>query len=320
LSFSPRRRYNAPPPPGYPRGGIFVAMGIVNFILNLAGLLLWLNWRSNRVDPLVRRLPATLMGTLRPATQRELRRWHLLAFIAALLVVRALIYWQIGKETNWAGKLDLGVVAIWFASNSHLTGLYRMLLFSFASFGVMLGVFYLWVMILSLLAGPLPIHGLVTIPLGRVDGWPRWAKVVLPLVVTAASWWLASWLFARVEAVTPLSAAGRFQQGLVLGLASYFQWQYPVEAILLLHLLSSYIYFGRHPLWKYVAVTGQRILLPLRKIPLQLGKVDFAPLVGMALIFMVANCAEFGVKLPRIPGLGGWHIPGLVNLYAKLPF
>jgi hypothetical protein len=35
---------------------------------------------------------------------------------------------------------------------------------------------------------------------------------------------------------------------------------------------------------------------------------------------MVANCAEFGVKLPRIPGLGGWHIPGLVNLYAKLPF
>ena len=57
-------------------------MGIVDFILNLAGLLLWLNWRSNRFDPLVKRLPATLMGTLRPRRAQTLRRWHLLAFIA----------------------------------------------------------------------------------------------------------------------------------------------------------------------------------------------------------------------------------------------
>ena len=27
-------------------------MGIVDFILNLAGLLLWLNWRSGGFDPL----------------------------------------------------------------------------------------------------------------------------------------------------------------------------------------------------------------------------------------------------------------------------
>ena len=31
-------------------------MGYVDFILNLAGLLLWLNWRSDRFDPLVKRL------------------------------------------------------------------------------------------------------------------------------------------------------------------------------------------------------------------------------------------------------------------------
>ena len=47
-------------------------MGTVDFILNLAGLLLWLNWRSNRFDPLVRRSPATLMGTLRPAAPKKL--------------------------------------------------------------------------------------------------------------------------------------------------------------------------------------------------------------------------------------------------------
>ena len=60
-------------------------MGYVDFILNLAGLLLWLNWRSVRFDPLAKRTPATLMGTLRPAAPKKIRRWHLLAVIAGLL-------------------------------------------------------------------------------------------------------------------------------------------------------------------------------------------------------------------------------------------
>ncbi len=42
-------------------------MALIDFILNLAGLLLWLNWRSVRLDPLGKRTPATLIGTLRRA-------------------------------------------------------------------------------------------------------------------------------------------------------------------------------------------------------------------------------------------------------------
>ena len=45
-------------------------MGIIDFILNLAGLLLWLNWRALRFDPLGKRTPATLIGTLRRAEPR----------------------------------------------------------------------------------------------------------------------------------------------------------------------------------------------------------------------------------------------------------
>ena len=62
-------------------------MGYVDFILNLAGLLLWLNWRSVRFDPLNQRTPATLMGTLRPAAPQKIRRWHLLVIIAGLLPI-----------------------------------------------------------------------------------------------------------------------------------------------------------------------------------------------------------------------------------------
>src|SRR5215469_11556331 len=96
----------------------FTLMGAVDFILNLAGLLLWLNWRSNRFDPLVKRLPATLMGTLRPAAPKKLRRWLFLIFIALLLGLRALIYCWIGTmfPNVWVGKLNLGLTMLSFRS------------------------------------------------------------------------------------------------------------------------------------------------------------------------------------------------------------
>ena len=279
-------------------------MGIVDFILNLAGLLLWLNWRSNRFDPLVQRLPATLMGTLRPAAPKRLRRWHLLAFIAALLFLRAAIYWWIGSQTNWSGKLNLGVVVLWFSSNSHWSGFGHMLFFSFFSFGLALGVFFVCLLPLSLLAGPLPMHGLVQIPLGRVDGWPRWVRIILPFAVTAMLWGLVSWLLGRLQILPAVTPACRFQQSLVIGAGSYLLWQFPLGAVLLLHLLNSYIYFGKHPFWKYVSATAQSLLQPLKKIPLQFGKVDFAPVLALALLFLAAQLAARGLNA----------------LYAGLPF
>ena len=291
---------------------IFFAMGIVDFILNLAGLLLWLNWRSNRFDPLVRRQPATLMGTLRPAAPQRLRRWHLLIFIALLLLLRAVIYWWIGGMLPqvWVGQMNLGVTTLSFRSD----WLLRMLVFSFFSFGLTFGIFYAWLLLLSLLAGPLPMHGLVTIPLGRLDAWPRWAKVVLPFFATAILWWLASWLLIRLQILTPMPPAGRFQQALILGVSSYVLWKFPLGGILLLYLLNSYVYFGKHPFWKYVSATAQTILRPLQRIPLRVSKVDFAPLVGLALIFLVAHFAQNGVKTH-------WgKIPGLEDIFGKLPF
>lgn len=277
-------------------------MAYVDFILNLAGLLLWLNWRSIRFDPLSKRTPATLMGTLRPAVPKKLRRWHLLVFLAVLLLCRAVIYWWIGSVAKpvWVGQLDLGVILIPFRSDWFV----RILTYSFFSFGLTLGIFYFCLLPLSLLAGPEPFHSLVKIPLGRADGWPRWAKLVLPLVVTAILWWLAGWLLGWLQILPPASLAYRFQESLVIGAGSYFLWKFPLGAILFLHLLNSYIYFGRHPFWKYVNVIALTILQPFRKIPLRLGKVDFTPVVALSLLFLAAELAGRGLNL----------------LYARLPF
>jgi len=275
----------------------------VDFILNLAGLLLWLNWRALRFDPLGKRRPATLIGTLRRVEPQRLRHWHWLAAIGGLLFVRAIFYRQIGPMSKpvWAGTLDLGIVTPSFLSNSFG----RMCLFSVLSFGLVLAVFYLWLLLLSLLAGPEPMHGLVRIQLGAMDQQPRWLKLFLPLVATALLWWCASWLLAWCGILPrPVSTAQRIEQSLLIGLGSYLVWKYVIGALLALHLLSSYVHLGRHPLWNYVNATARTLLRPFHRMPLRVGKVDLAPVVGIALVFLLAGLAE----------------RGLIFIYARLSF
>ena len=283
-------------------------MSYVDFILNLAGLLLWIKWRSLPFDPFNKRTPATLVGTLRRAAPSHFRRWHLLAGIILLLLLRAVVYWWIGSAFAhvWVGKLDLGVTILQFRSD----WLVRMLLFSFTSFGLALGIFYLWLLLLSLLNGNSdeatgPVHRLVRVQLGGIDAWPRRVKIILPFVVGLLGWWLIAWLLGWLEIIPrPLSAAHRIEQAALVGLSTYLAWKYIAAALLVLHLVNSYVYFGRHPFWKYVQDTARKLLTPLRKIPLQAGRMDLAPVVGIAIIFLLSAVAE----------------RGLVWLYTRLPF
>ena len=284
-------------------------MSLIDFILNLAGLLLWLSWRSVRLDPLGKRKPATLIGTLRRAEPRRTHWWHLPAALGGLLLLRAVFYWQLGSALKpiWAGNLDLGVIVLSIPFHGDWPGLGRVCLFSFLSFGLALGIFYLWLLLLSLLAGPepLPFHRLVRMQLGRIDGWPRGVILLLPLIVTATFWWLASWLLTWLQIIPkPVSAAHRFEQALVIGLNSYLVWKYLIGALLTLHLLNSYIYFGKHPFWSYVNAKARTLLSSLRAVPLLVGKVDFAPVAGLALVFLAAELAG----------------RGLFFLYGRLPF
>jgi hypothetical protein len=290
----------------------------VDFILNLAGLLLWFNWRALRFDPVGKRKPATLLGTLRRAEPQRLRHWHLLAAIGGLLLLRAAFYWQIGQVSKpvWAGTLHLGVIAPSFLSNSFG----RMCLFSICSFGLMLAVFYLWLLLLSILGGPEPVQGLVRMQLGAVDRRPRWVKLLLPLLAAAALWCFASWLLGWCGIMPKsVSTAHRIAQSLLIGLGSYLVWQYLIGALLALHLLNSYVYFGGHPLWKYVNAAARTLLQPLRRAgsalgraglsllprtsPWQAGKVNVSPawkqamtllldVASIALVFLLARLAE----------------------------
>jgi uncharacterized protein YggT (Ycf19 family) len=264
-------------------------MGIVDFILNLAGLLLWLNWRAEKTDPVGKRKPATLIGTLKRADAKS-RNWQLPSLIAGLVFLRAIFYWLIGSSARWSGKLDLNAVILWFPiPNDSFQSLGKEILFSISSFALMLAIFYLSLLLLSILDGPEPFRAVLRLQLGNLDRWPRWKKLFLPFAAVTILWWLASWLFAWLQIIPPpATELNRAGEAAVVGLGSYLAWEFIIIALLILHLLNSYIYFGRHPFWNFINAEAQTLLSPLRKIPLRFAKINFAPLIGIALVIFIS--------------------------------
>jgi len=268
-------------------------MSLIDLILNLAGLLLWVSWRYVPFDPLTKIRPATLTGTLRRAEPLRVRRWHFLAALLCLLLVRTVFYWWLGPALDWTPSIELGAVSISFRSDIFR----RMLLFSSASFGNVLLSFYLCLILLSVANPPgleaNPWQRFVRIQLGAMRHWPWALRALMPFLAMAVTWMIAAPLLAKWQ-IVPATHSWRHlaEQSVLLGANVYLQWKYLIGAVLSLHLLNSYVYLGSQPIWDFVNATGARLLSPLRRIPLRLGKADFAPVVGIALVFVFAEFAQ----------------------------
>lgn len=267
-------------------------MSIIDFILNLAGLLLWLNWQSGRLDPLNRAVPSTLPGTLRRAAPLRLKRWHFLAALGVLLLLRAVFYWKIGGAVNWTARLDFIATSLPFQSDFFT----RMLAFSFLSFALMLVLFYVWLLFFIVInrSAADPLQKLVRLTVGKISRWPNWVLLPLPIVFAILVWLALGPLLAKMNIVPASTAFQRTEQGFLLGLSAFLAWKFLIGAVLVLYMVNSYIYFGNHPIWDFVNLTARRIMKPLRKIPLEIGKVDFTPLLAIVIVFLIADTIGSG--------------------------
>jgi len=270
-------------------------MGLIDFILNFTGLLLWLNWRASRFDPLVRTSVASLAGTLRRAEKRRFKGWPSLVGLIALLVIRAFLYWQIGSPAMWNPKLNLYFVVIAFRCDDFLSAL----VFSLVSFLRVFVVFYFWLVALCLVDRGLleedPVQRLFRLHLGRLARWHWIFKVTLIPVVVLLLWAGLHPLLVRVGVVSPVrSVTFLFEQGSLISLGLLLSLKYLLPVILFLYFINSYVYFGHNAVWEFISRTARSLLAPLRRLPLQIGRLDLAPLLGIVLLLVALEV------LPRV--------------------
>ncbi len=286
-------------------------MALIDFILNLAALFLWLNWLSVHFDPLARTPTASLVGTLKKADPSGPKRAKFLAGLAALLFVRAWIYCQISETASWTPKINLVFTSLPFRSD-YFT---HMLLFSLLGFLLVLADFYLWLLLLSVVNRRVPdadpLQRLVRLQLVWIESWPVSIKLLLPVVFGCLFWITLHPVLARLAIVPGIKSATQLlAQAALIGLGTYLDWKYLIAAILFLHLLGSYVYFGEHPAWNFINLTARNLLSPLRWLPLRFGKVDLLPLVGIALVILAPELLSHP---PQLAHFDQW-------LFRHLPF
>jgi len=277
-------------------------MSAVDFILNVVGLLLWLNWRAVHWNVSAR--PGIYIVSMLKRTAPPPTRWFFFLGLIALLFIRAFFYWQIGEALHWIPGISLGRTTLSFRSD--LFG--RMLLFSIFSFAIVLAIFHLWLLLLSFVnadvADDNPQQKLVRLHLGLVERWPNLAKLFLPLLAGILIWLALNPLLLRLEMVPKISLRHLLEQGALIGFAVYLALKFLIVGFLALHLLNSYVYLGEFAFWQFINFSAQRFLSPLKWLPLRIGKIDFVPALAIALVLVAAEFAQ----------------RGLTQLYLKLPF
>ena len=265
-------------------------MGLIDFILDLAGVLVWLSWRSIRFDQLVKTTPATLAGTLRRAEPRRLKGWQHLAGLATLLLGRALLYRQIGPDAEWTPKLNLFYVILAFRSDLF----FPTLLFSVLSFARILIVCYFWLLALAIInrhsAEPDLIQKLVRLHLGPVARWHLILQLLLPLFLIVGLWFSLHPLLVHLQIASRVrSNAHLAEQGILIATALLLSLQYLLPVFLLLHLVASYVYLGSNALWDFIGATARNLVAPLGRLPLRMARFDFTPLVAAILILALLH-------------------------------
>ena len=268
-------------------------MGLIDFILNVAALLLWLNWLSVRTGPVAQ--PYSLAGTLKKAGTSLAHRWKFLVALIVLLVFRALFYWKIGSAFSWTPKIHLVLVELPFQSVERIPR--QMLFFSLFSFFQTLAVFYLSLLLLSIVNRDLsdadPLHRLVRLHLGWCEKLPQFVKIFLPLILGGLAWWASHPALIWIQSVSPSKTATQvYLQAWLVGASTYLAWRFIIVTFLLLYLINSYVHLGNHPVWNYINVTSRKFLAPLLRLPLRYGRVDFAPLVEIAVVFFIMEIAS----------------------------
>jgi len=278
-------------------------MNLLDAILNLAGLVLWADWRAGMLASKAPVSVLSLANSLKRTERAPLRPWFSLGGLALLLVVRAFLYHSIGSAVNWTALLDLGAITLPFRTDY----LSRAFLFSFGSFALLLGAVYSGLLLVAAVdfrvPAEHPVKRFVRAQLGWLGKLPAGLLLLLPMAVSTLAWVGAASPLSWLE-LLPADRPARqvWAQGASLGLASYLVWRWALIGLFAAHLLNAHVYLGDHPIWDYLSRVSATLLSPVRF--LRLPKFDFAPVFG---ILAVIGFAEFAAK------------PLVRLLYQRLP-
>jgi len=269
-------------------------MAVLNFLLDLVALVLGLSVLGVGARGPVHRA-GTLLGNLKPAESRRPRGWKPLAALAALLVFRPFLYSSLAEILRTVPEWSPTPASVPFRPDYFS----RLFAFSVISFLWTLLIFLTWMLLLAALARccrePAAWNRFFQETLGPIARVPLIFAFLLPSLAAGLLWFLSRWPLHWLGILPAADPELLGQQSLLVALGLWVSIRWLLAGLLLLRLLNTYVYLGTHPFWDFVHQIGGVLLRPLRWLPLQIGKLDFAPLFIATFILTAGWGAERGL-------------------------
>lgn len=292
-------------------------MRLIDIILNLATLLLWLNWRAIEMEPLSQPRISILSNLKK--IDRPRSRWISFVAMLVLLLLRAVIYWQLGSALGWIPTVPFGPSSVLlpliskhgvFAETLYFPPavpfradiFLLILMYSFLSFAAIVASFYMGLLLFSVVNNRVsdadPVQKLIRLHLGALERLPVTVRLALPFITMVLLWILLHPIFVKLALVPPSKNAKQvIEQAAILGINVYFVWKFFIAGLLFLFIVNSYVYLGAMPFWTYINTTGRKLLVPVSWIPLRLGKIDLSPLFAIVLVLALGDLGATGLAL-----------------------
>ena len=269
-------------------------MSWVVYILDLAGLLLWLSFRRVGADPT--RPAGTLLGNLRPAAPVPHRSWTSLGALLLMLVLRPLLLVLLATLLDATPTWTPGPTVIAFRADDWL----RLYFFSTLSFVWTALVGYGVLLIFCALSRDVPelssFSAFAVAMAGPVGRFPVLLILLLPAVAGALVWLGVGHLLEWQHLVPPTRAGWPLAvQSMIMGVAVWLPIRWIVMCVLLLRFVHNYVYLGEHSVWTLVQTIGRRLQYPLSWIPARLGRMDLVPLLACGLYWFLGELANRGL-------------------------
>ena len=296
-------------------------MSLVDFLLNVAALVMWVSWRGIRGADAAG-AAGTILGNLRAAGVERPRRWPYLAWLVALLLFRAVLYRQMGPNLPWHPAWSLGAATLVFRSDAFP----RMLAFSGLGFLSTLLFWYTGLAgILALNRPPSDRDG-ITRALRRQGTWaarlPGWLLLLVVALAAGLAWLAIGSLAARAGLLPPLRGDRHLlQQALVVGAGQVCVLRWWIASVLVLHFIHLYVHLGNQVLWEFVQNTGLKLCRPFAF--LRIGHLDASPVAALAFYWTLLAWVGHGLPALRrvLPGMPDWIEFGLLPfVFRNLPY
>jgi hypothetical protein len=244
----------------------------------------------------------SISGALKSTDPRPGSEWTSLASLLTLLILRAVFYWNLGPPLKWTATINLVPVSL--PMRSDLFPL--MLIYSFASFGLVVGLYIAWLLLLSAVNSGAPldnvIHKFVRMQLGFLDKRSRGFKLALPMIAGAIAWACAVPVLQHYGIIPPPhSKLHLIEQSFVVGLSAILGFRGILFAVLAAQIVNNYLFLGNHPLWAYVEMTASKLRGPLQEFRSRLFDAGSFLLLSLVIVLSYIFSSAFLRMFASLP-------------------